>query len=128
MISHILFCLQLPDHTVNDRNSLIRRVIDIRIHVWQEILKNLKDKRFCNGKAHMLTCICLIGKRTRISTKSHSKIFRKMIQRFFQDPISTILTTLSYFMKDTDTLFHSQRMVKRLRIIHPAESVAYHIL
>ena len=25
----------------------------------------------------------------------------------------TILTTLSYFMKDTDTLFHSQRMVKR---------------
>ena len=61
----------------------------------------------------MLSGICLIGKGTRISTKSHSKIFRQMIQRFFQDPISTLLTALSDFMKDTDTLFHSQRMVKR---------------
>ena len=68
-ISHILFCFQLPDHTVNDRNSLIRCVIDIRVHICQEILKDLKDKRLSDCKAHMLSGICLIGKRTRISTK-----------------------------------------------------------
>lgn len=113
LFPHILLCFQLPDHTVNDRSRFFRCVINIRVHICQEILKNLKDKRFSDRKAHMLSGICLIGKGTRISTKSHSKIFRQMIQRFFQDPISTLLTALSDFMKDTDTLFHSQRMVKR---------------
>ena len=77
-----IICFQIPDHTVDDCNRFFRRIIDIRVHLCQEILKNLKDKRFSDRKAHVLTRICLIGKRTGISAKTHAEIFRQMIQRF----------------------------------------------
>ena len=40
---------------INDLLSFIRLVVNIRIHICQEFLKDLQDKWLCDREAHMIT-------------------------------------------------------------------------
>ena len=51
----ILFCFQLLNHAINDLLSFIRLVVNIRIHICQEFLKDLQDKWLCDCEAHMVS-------------------------------------------------------------------------
>lgn len=67
---------------LDDLLGFIRLVVNIWIHVCQELLEDLQDKWLRDCEAHMITGICLIGKRTGISAECHTEVFRQMVQWF----------------------------------------------
>ena len=83
----LLFCrlfigFQLFNHMLDNLFSFLRLVVNIRVHVCQEFLKDLQDKWFCDREAHMITGICLVSKRAGVATETHAKVLRQMVQRF----------------------------------------------
>ena len=82
-LSTVVTVFELFDHSVHDIDSFLRRIIGIRIHFSQEIIKNLQYKRLCDSKTHMLSKIRLIGERTGISAESHAKNYGQMIPWLF---------------------------------------------
>ena len=58
----LLFCrlfigFQLFNHMLDNLFSFLRFVVNIRIHICQEVL----DKWFRDRKAHMISGICLVS-------------------------------------------------------------------
>ena len=50
--------------------------------MFQKVMKNLKNRWLRDGKAHVLTGICLIREGAGSSAKGHADIFRQMVKRF----------------------------------------------
>ena len=73
--------LQLPDLPLYDLCRFLRLIIKLRIHMFQKVVKNLKNRWFRDGKAHVLAGICLISEGAGGSAKRHADIFRQMIKR-----------------------------------------------
>ena len=77
----LILSLQLPDLPLYDLCRFFRLVIKLRIYMFQKVMKNLKNRWLRDGKAHVLTGICLIREGAGSSAKRHADIFRQMIKR-----------------------------------------------
>ena len=58
----LLFCIlfigfQLFNHMLDNLFSFLRLVVNIRVHVCQEVLEDLQDKWLRDRKAHMISGI-----------------------------------------------------------------------